>query len=507
MTKVTVPNLTSTKPGSPIETIPNQTNRTEVTMDDLPELPFEKVLSYLSLEEVIKLRAVSRSCLWKIDNYKVKHLCYSRLPFGHIVEKHRWVSGAFAQNFIVSIRFESFFKTFGQTILSHLKHLRLYEPDFHTGSRTGFTRALNSFIQLEELNLIGKWILHIDPKQGGRQLKLNLPILKSVQFEQVDGIEKLTLNAPMLKKVKLNKSRLFLDLVHGESVESLLIDHMGYVKLESLKNLKTIYLGHLVEIHFTLLFGLNQLKAIHLAGDSGVRELFDLKQRHGRLDLQIFRLGCLLSGPDDPTIHPDFKCYNEAILLYLAANPSKIADEIPSLPYLNYISKHLTPQIQATFVERLTCMKGVILNRPVQDIDRFLEFLKTYHIAGLVLRNQPQALLDRLPELCSLQKLELLGPPSNFEFLFRLKHLIELRLIYEQSSVDTRMIGRTLELEFLGWFEINYPDKMFEIFIETPKLFKVYLIGEKRAITQDLNVVIQFIQRNTRELGDVEMED
>ena len=140
-------------------------------MNDLPVLPFEKVLSYLSLEDVIKSRAVSRSWCQMIDSFKVKSLCYSRHPEGFIYEKSRWVSGAFAQNFISSTRFEFFFKTFGQTILSHLKHLRLYAIDLHAVSRTAFTRALNSFGQLEELDLISKWNLPIDKK--GRQLKLN----------------------------------------------------------------------------------------------------------------------------------------------------------------------------------------------------------------------------------------------------------------------------------------------------------------------------------------------
>ena len=41
---------------------------TEPEMDDLPELPFEKVLSYLSLGDLIKSRAVSRRWYHKIDS-------------------------------------------------------------------------------------------------------------------------------------------------------------------------------------------------------------------------------------------------------------------------------------------------------------------------------------------------------------------------------------------------------------------------------------------------------
>ncbi|KAI3483222.1 hypothetical protein L1887_53914 [Cichorium endivia] len=36
-----------------------------VTLDDLPDLPFEKILNYLNLEDCIKARAVSKS--WQVD--------------------------------------------------------------------------------------------------------------------------------------------------------------------------------------------------------------------------------------------------------------------------------------------------------------------------------------------------------------------------------------------------------------------------------------------------------
>ena len=130
-------------------------NRTEVKkMDDLPELPFEKVLSYLSLEDRFKLRANSRRWYKKIDSFKVKSLCYSERPSGFIFGKNRWVSGAFAQNFISSPRFESFVSAFDQLILSNLKYLRLCELRLTAENRTAFAQALQSFGQLQELDLI-----------------------------------------------------------------------------------------------------------------------------------------------------------------------------------------------------------------------------------------------------------------------------------------------------------------------------------------------------------------
>ena len=123
-------------------------------MDELPELPFEQVLSYLNLKDRLKARTVSRAWRNTFDRYSVKTLCYSARSSDFIFEKSRWVKGEFAENFISSTRFASFFDTFGQTILSSLKHLRLCDIDLCEGDQTTFVRILNPFRQLGQLGLI-----------------------------------------------------------------------------------------------------------------------------------------------------------------------------------------------------------------------------------------------------------------------------------------------------------------------------------------------------------------
>ena len=113
-------------------------------MDDLPMLPFEKILSYLSLEDRIRSRVVSRRwCKW-IDSSRVNSLFYSNRPSGSIEESARLVSGAYVHNFTSSIGFDSFFVPFSQSILSSLKRLRLCDlPEWAASecsrwSRIGF---------------------------------------------------------------------------------------------------------------------------------------------------------------------------------------------------------------------------------------------------------------------------------------------------------------------------------------------------------------------------------
>ena len=105
-------------------------------MDDLPELPFEQILGYLSLEDRLKSMTVSRRWYNKINSFRVRSLCYSGRPRG----------------FISFSRFELFVNTFGQSIFSNLKH----RCDLHLNARNGiaFVQALNSFGQLEELDII-----------------------------------------------------------------------------------------------------------------------------------------------------------------------------------------------------------------------------------------------------------------------------------------------------------------------------------------------------------------
>ena len=46
-------------------------------MDDLLDLSFEKVLSYLPLEDLFRVRAVSKRFYLKINSFRMRSLCFS----------------------------------------------------------------------------------------------------------------------------------------------------------------------------------------------------------------------------------------------------------------------------------------------------------------------------------------------------------------------------------------------------------------------------------------------
>ena len=482
-------------------------------MDDLPELPFEQMLSYLSLEDRLKARAVSRKWYHWINSFKVKSLCYSNRSSGIIWKRRRWVNGAFAQNFISSSRFATFFDTFGQTILSSLKHLRLCGLLLKKRNRKAFTRTLNSLSQLEQLDIIQVEFyqqdvfklkkLNIIQTELNQQdvFKLNLPMLTSLQLEEVYGIEKLTLEAPRLREVKLACSHLRVEIVDSESVERLLVDSSAYIDVKKLKNLQYLYVDYLPGIDSTLLSSLQHLKEIHTNKPGDVSKLLAEKQRSGRDELKIYFRGLLLNGPDDPAIIALDEPYylNTESFVCLAENPSRWADEIPFDSYLHYSAvEAVAPGLEVDLLKRFTDLDHIDVRRPVRDIQRFLDLLMNLqHISTLIFRcDQQQDLFDRLPEHCAVQSLFINRRPSDLAFLFRLKHLIYLDINW---SIDSETVRRAFEeLPFFSSLRFYCPGRDCVTIVSIhPKQFHVS-IGKEKKIFSDLNAAIKFIFRKEK---------
>ena len=472
-------------------------------MDDLPELPFEKVLSYLSLKNRLKLRAVSRRWYHQINRFKVKSLCYSEESNEHVEAVRGWASGVFAQNFIASSRFDLFFDTFRETILSNLKHLRICDLNLHLDleNKPAYDRIFNSFGQLEELD-IGSLNFYSDSEV--RKFEMNLPSLRSIKFECACGIFKLTLDAPRLQKVKfLNGDYLKLDLVHGESVERLLIDDLYRIPVNNLKNLKYLNCNRFSErIDSAFLASLEQLKELHLGDHLELSKLFEQKQRYGRSDLKIYLHGCLLSGPDDPAIDDPRIFFSKPPVHTLAKHHSRLADEIPLCRFLYYKPTSSSPLVgnvaqglEVNILNRCTDLKELKLAGPlqVQDIQRFLDLLKNSRkvVELWVSHDQPQELFDRLPDHCALLHLTICYcRVQNFEFLFRLKDLVVLELF---CSFETELIRKVFErLPFLLTVRFGYINKPIEIRRE--KKLVVYINWSPTRNCDDLNAAIQFIE-------------
>ena len=471
-------------------------------MDELPELPFEQILSYLKLEDRLKARGISRRWYHKINSFKVNTLCYSDRPIGFIFGKRQLVSGAFAENFISSTRFASFFDTFCKSILANLKHLRLCELHLNEEDSMALARILNSFGQLEELDIIWSKLIQKDVLK----LNLNLPMLTRIRLEYISGIEKVTLETPRLKSIIFRDyltQGVTVDIVHGESVERLITNRFGYVRVEKLKNLQYLYVAYLPWIRSPGLSSLQRLKEIYTNCSADVPELFEEKQRSGHVDLKIYLCGLLLNGADDPARnalrHFSSGHLSKKLLICLAENRSRLANQIHFDSYLNYSaieSVALGLEVEVDLLKRLTHLNELKVDHSVQDIQRFLYILKNCEkISELSFScDQPQDLFDRLPEHCAVQSLFINRPPADLAFLFRLKHLIDLEVHW---PIDSQTIRRAFdELPVLSSFVFRFDFMKATIQRDHPKQFQVSVGYMKKRTVCNLNVAIEFIVEN-----------
>ena len=473
-------------------------------MEDLPVLPFEKIFSYLSLEDRIRSRTVSRRWCKTIDSLKVKSLFYSGLPIGFFGRKSRFASGAFAQNFISSAKFRLFFDTFTSSILTNLKHLRLCELKFNAEDST-FAQVINSF-GLEQLDIYNVGFSNDSDDEDpdlDKEFELNLPMLKSVRLFWLSQIGSLTLDAPRLQRVELIAcSNLKMNLIHAESVETLVTDDIGAFAVTKLKNLKYLYGGYYSGIDSISLFNLKKLQEIHLYDHDKVSDFFVQKKQYHCTDMKIYYCGVLLNGPDDPAMYHFFSFYylHDKIFRSLVGNPSRLADEIPIYETIPYTAiESVAPELQVTLLNRLTHFGTINVTKPVQHIQRFLDFLKSFdQIKRLRFSgDQPQTLLDRLPDYCAVRGLTIERVPSDLSFLFRLKNLNHISFSF---SIDNSLIQKIFEnLKFIVSFQFKCSNESnyVEIQISHRNRYNVWVSGFE-TIKPDLSTAIQFIMENNQ---------
>lgn len=470
-------------------------------MHDPPELVLEKILSYLSLVDRLRSRAVSKRWCQMIDSLKVKTLCYSDRPIGFLFGKSRFVP-----TFISSPGFESFFfNAFCRSIRCHLKRLHLCVLNAY-GKETAFAQFLNSFDQLEELNII----------RFANILELNLPMLQSIQLGEKAAIGKLTLDTPRLKKVHL--LRYFnLNLVH-ESVEMLYINMLEDItELRSgeplelakrLGKLKYCYVKSSLFSNYHFLFRLKQLQEVHVYQRICAHALITGKRQYGRDHLMIYLCGLLLNDLDDPLFdykrlpHPGGFMGNT--LAFLAENLPILADNpFPFCRQLYYSAIELVPaRLKTSLLKRFVDFDTLKVDIPVKQIQHFLDFLTSFkHIAALCFSGSDQAqdLFNRLPDHCAVQQLAIYQAVPDFEFLFRLKHLIHLKV--GTSSFGIELIRRAFEeLKFLSYFQLVYKERIIEICIEAnidnQKQFAVKFRNRFPRNFTELNDAIKFIAEN-----------
>lgn len=467
-------------------------------LKDLPKLPFDILLSHLSLEDKMMSMAATKG--WRerfeLATIRPKMLFCSSHSIGFIDGKRRLVSGAFADHFVSSPQYLSFFLIFRPTLLSELQHLRICDLPVSEKNRKVFVQILNSFSQLHQLDVIrvGNSPGHSPTRHS---IKLNMPILSSVRLEEIHAYLLVTLDAPKLKRVCIKDcSDLKMRLGHPETVERLIIHRLKYTEVKKLKKLQ--YLNtHDSEFGPTFLSYFEHLKQIHLqtSRQSAFQHLFEQKALLNRDHLKIYLRGMLLSGHDDPAIDALQPYFGDSAIRFMVENASRVTEEIPFQSSLYYSDiQNVAPEQAIHTLKKLIDLKTLIVKSTVEDIAGFLRILKNIDIIRVEFWcAQPQELYDRMPENSAVQKLTIYDKAADFRFISKLKDLIYLEL---KCQIDAATIRQILEeLKFLLDFEFMNKDRIVCIQIKEirePKKFEVWVNGTT-ATVKNVDAVMQFI--------------
>ena len=137
-----------------------------------------------------------------------------------------------------------------------------------------------------------------------------------------------------------------------------------------------------------------------------------------------------------------------------------MADEMPFRRGLHYSTiEGVAPGSEMKVLKRYTDLQSIIIHKPVQDTQRFLNLLKNCNnLVGIeFLCGQPQDLFDRLPEHSAPKQVILrdsLHPLPDLGFIFKLKDLFHICLEFE---IDNELVRKAFdELQFLGAFWFMY---------------------------------------------------
>ena len=418
-------------------------------MEDLPDLPFDEILDYLDLVEVIRARAVSKKFYLKINHFflkfRVRNLLLSDTKRG-FPNTCRLFIGKFAQNFINSSRFADF----DRSVLSDLRHLCACELDLKFRSLE-FIELVNSFKKLESL-------IFVEVTNLCGDFKLILPKLKSIHANNFRGRFALTLDTPSLSEIKIWECSPCLKIMYPDSVETLAMPDNPDLALK-FKNLKFLYCEKFVSVSDTFISSLKQLKEIRLHPTRYDNEIFDRlrvqKERYGRSELKISLEKFLASSSYTSPILNSAFLKNETLRI-LIAGYSRLADQLPNYRRIYYSDIEPLPEIPAAFWRKLINLEDIDVVGQVKNMDQFLDLLRACPaIQFLDIGTQPQNLLDQLPTYCSnLENFHFHHSSADLDFTFILgfKKLRKLRV----KPVDVYFIKKIFEkLNFMQtlWFE------------------------------------------------------
>lgn len=167
--------------------------------------------------------------------------------------------------------------------------------------------------------------------------------------------------------------------------------------------------------------GFPQLKEIHITDiPSGRQVLHRKRQFKQHSNLKVFMYGFRIDDVAEG-FYKTSPFFHENLLRRYAQDPLRLAHAIPVFSFQSYsdIERWIPFEWHQEIFQRFTDLDTVYVNEPVQDAQRFLDFVKNMNISKFEFHcDQPPNLFDRLPEYCNVESLVM-----RDVFSFSIEHL------------------------------------------------------------------------------------
>lgn len=389
------------------------------TIDNLPPEMLCAVFEHLDLEDLVTCSAVNK--FWHSvysSSFKI-----NRLVVTHLLDNFHdeWHSEQAVRSETLCCP-EKFPHLAALPLLSNLQHLKLN------------SRSLD--FELDKLNEFSQLVTLLFDFELRDDINLNLPKLEVLKFG-FNYFNHFSVDCPKLRVLIYEEGAQSdrLDLKHPETVRRLETNMVGS-KLDRFQNVECLVSSSFDAISKSTLQSLPKLNELHYGSvftsqsqieerDAVLRKfLNDLKTLRAS-DFKFIFAGFLLTS-SEALDEIDFG--DQTIEWIYARNHQLVEGNLEFLNYVNYnrFMRSVILEIPITFFKKLTGVRTLVIEDPVQDANHFLEFLNSLRsLKELRIKKNSgldQVFFDLLPT--SVRRLTELSIEEDYELNYNFLSLI-----------------------------------------------------------------------------------
>lgn len=437
-------------------------------MDILPAEMLEEIFKYLDLEDRIRIRPVSRTWKYLVENLKSnRSLILTENSLYKNVEMKRWFIDDYEFKNVDQLFYTFYFldKLFSKAALTILDLRRLviyvsFNYEIENPLMIKMFKFVDNFKRLNKLEINNKGNLELYDKS----MKMNLPeltvlCLKGFKFDEIE------LDMPKLVKVYLEIINIDLRIhfKYPQSIKQIkLLDYNDV--LAELVNLESIYIKRVREFESNFLSKFKYLKELNI--DDSIEQfacLLEQKDRLGFTELATYFRSILVNDIDYE--YKRLVESNSTVMDVYFRDDFVKTDQLPlvqSLDY-NYLEDN-SIKIHKSILDKFVNLECIYTNQKVKDVNKLEQLIRDCkNSLDLTFEDSllSQAFYDRLPD--NHKYIVLLRLSHNFadtdlnlDFIFKLNNLLcfiidkELSLEFIELIFDRLVKLSTLKFNYKG---------------------------------------------------------